>query len=423
MKSSKNDKKLDELIGRAITRERPKLDFDKWKDTHKKEIENFNLQSRQSSKPVGQFDLWRIIMKSRIAKLAIAAVIVFCAFAVLNFSSGPNITNVALADVTSHFSDVDYVHCYYFKSRGGNFIRHFEGWYSHGKFVLRGNAGDLTYDDGQTQQGFDVQGKRTFTGPSYFAKGQTLFEVFSGGLLSDENEQFKQQIPTNVGDDFLIYEFDPPAEALHSEWIENVSITVGRNSLLPVQMKVNEKGGDYDLIIFDYEASELPQEFFEPPTVGTANCGGKVLLDGEEVVLDIERAPGLKQAIVRLHSKYDGTSDHFPSDYIQSDRHEPKFCRAVTKRVCKNYKKKGGPIFRLEVTFLTDEGFRSGTNDLITLWLNEGPQCGVGSEDGEFDNWPDGKFRNVRFSPLLKSTDNDNTYIVEIRCWIKSQED
>ena len=423
MKTDKNDKMLDELIGLAITRERPKLDFDKWKDSHKKEIENFNMQSRQMSKPVVQFYFWRTIMKSKITKLTAAAVIIVGAFGVVNFLGGPNMTNVALADVTGHFSGVDYVHCYYFKSRGDNFIRHFEGWYSHGKFVLRGNAGDMTFDDGKTQQGFDEQGNRTFTGPSFFAKGQTLFEVFSGGLLSDENEQFKQQMPTNVGEDFLIYEFDPPAEEPHSEWIDNVSITVGRNSLLPVQMKVYDKSGDYDLIIFDYAASEKPPEFFESPEVAVPNAKEEVLLDGGEVVIDIEGSPGLKEAIVRLHNKYDGPSEKFPSDYIQSDRYEAGFIRAVTKRLRKNYKKKGGPIFRLEVAFITNEGYRSRTNDLITLWLNEAKQCGVGSEDGEFDNWPDGKFRNIRFSPMLKATDKNNTYIVEIRCWIKSKDD
>ena len=89
----------------------------------------------------------------------------------------------------------------------------------------------------------------------------------------------------------------------------------------------------------------------------------------------------------------------------------------------KKYEKKGGPIFRLEVSFVTDEGYRSGTNDIIVLRLNEAGQCGVGSASGGLDGWPDGKYRNIKFSPLLKSTDREDTYIVEISCWLRPEED
>ncbi|MHC4156247.1 MAG: hypothetical protein ACYST6_15190 [Planctomycetota bacterium] len=41
MKPSEHDKKLDELIGRAISRQRPKFDFDKWQKDHQKEIKDF----------------------------------------------------------------------------------------------------------------------------------------------------------------------------------------------------------------------------------------------------------------------------------------------------------------------------------------------------------------------------------------------
>jgi len=276
--------------------------------------------------------------------------------------------------------------------------------------VIRGNEGSMTYDDGQTSQSFDEHGRQTIKRPSLFAEGQTFLEWCSGGLLSDKNEQFSQQTPTNVGDDFLIYKFDPPPD--ESEWLESIFITVGRNSLLPVQMKVYAKGSDYDLMMFDYEAPERPPEFFESPTADAPNGRGKVLLDGEEVVIDIEGAPGLKQAIVRLYDKYDGPADQFPLDYVRSDRNDPEFCKVVSEGLRKEYKKKGGPIFRLDVSFVTDEGYRSSTSDLLALWLNEAQQCGVGHA------WPDGKYRNIRFWPLLKPTEKEDTYIVEIRCYL-----
>jgi hypothetical protein len=278
----------------------------------------------------------------------------------------------------------------------------------------------VTVVDSQTQQSFDEQGRRTGKKPSLFAEGKTFFELFSGGLLSDENEQLGGQMPTHVGDDFLIYEVDAPPDWNGSEWIENISVTVGKNSLLPVQMKVYEKDSDdYDLVMFDYEAAKKPPEFFEPPALASANGQSDLVLDGEEVLIDIEGSPGIKQAIVRLHSKYDGPAENFPLDYIHSTRLDPDFGRAVSEKLRKQYVKRGGPIFRLEVSFVTDEGHRSGTNDVIVLRLNETGGGGVGAAG---DEWPDGKYRNIKFSPMLKSTDRKDTYTVEMRCWLRPKE-
>jgi len=383
------------------------------------------LTAYRSEQKIEHRDIWRIIMKSKIAKLAAAAAIVAAVFWSLHLGGGPDLAKVALGEVTSRLAQVDYVHVYWLKSRGDTLFRQFEAWYAHGKLVRRGDKGGMTYDDGQTQQSFDERGRRVGKKSSLFAEGKTFFELFSADLLSDKNEQLNRQMPIKVGDDFLIYEVDPPPYWNGSEWLESISVTVGKNSLLPIQMKIFEKDSeDYDLVMFDYEASEKPPEFFVPPTVGAANCGGEVVLDAEEVVLNIEGAPGLKQAIVRLHDKYDGPSEQFPLDYIRGDQADKAgFYRAVSEKVRKDYEKKGGPIFTLDVSFVTDEGYRSGTNDIIVTRLNEAGKCGVGSESGGLDDWPDGKYRNVRFSPILKSTDKEDTYIVEIRCWLKPKED
>ncbi len=342
-------------------------------------------QKRQTK----HYVLGEYIMTSKITKLAAAAVIIIVVLLGVKFVGGPDIANVAWAEVTSRVAQVDYVHCYYFKSRGNDFIKHFEGWYGYGELVLRGVKGSMTYDDGQTQQTFDEHGRRIVKRTSFFAEGLTVFELFSGGLLSDKNEQFNQQTPTDVGDDFLIYKFAPSAR--DSDFVEGIFITVGKNSLLPVQIKVYHKDLDYDLIIFDYEAPQKPPEFFGPPAVASPNGSGEVLLDGEEVMIDIAGVPGLKTAIVCLHSKsFDDSSE---------------------------------PTFSLDVTFITEEGYRSGTNDIIRLKVGETMKCGTGSESGGLDNWPDGKYRNIKFSPLLKPTDGEDTYIVEILCWLRPEED
>jgi hypothetical protein len=409
---------IENVVEKMSFKAGPEMDRDLWAGT----LKATNEFHKTILAPTQQ-NIRRTIMKSRMTKLAAAAAVIIIAVlaGIHYFGGSTDLANIAWGEVIRRTAQVDNVHVYWLKSRGDVLFRQFEAWYAHGKLVMRGDKGGMSYDDARTRQSFDEQGRRTTKEPSFFAEGRTLFELFTAGLLSEKNEQFNEQTPINVGDDFLIYQFDPSGD--DSEWIESIFITVGKNSLLPVQVKVYHKDGDYDLVMFDYEAPEKPPEFFEPPAVEPPNGTGEVVLDGEEVTIDIEGAPGIKQAIVRLHDKYDGPSDQFPLDYIRSNRLAPDFCRAVSERVRKDYEERGGPIFRIEVSFVTDEGYRSGTNDIIVSRLNEAGQCGVGSESGDLDDWPDGKYRNIRFSPLLKPTDREDIHTVEIRCWLKPKED
>jgi len=78
MKAPKNNKKLDELISQTISREKPKFEFDKWKKAHQSEIQIFETQTiggkaLHSAEPP---NIWRIIMNSKITKLATVAVVI-----------------------------------------------------------------------------------------------------------------------------------------------------------------------------------------------------------------------------------------------------------------------------------------------------------------------------------------------------------
>ncbi len=373
---------------------------------------NAMSKSKQKTPVCDKPNVWRIIMKSKITKFATAAVIIIAVLIGINqFGGSVDGTNVAWADVSNHITQADYAHVYYFKCRDNVLKNDFEAWYDHGRMVMRGKRGGMSYDDGQVLQEFDENNRRVGKGPSYFfADGQTFFEVFTLGLLSHDNESFNEQVPANVGVDFLIYEFDPPVD---DDFLESVFITVGKYSLLPMQMKVYHKDGDYDLIMFDYEAPVKAIEFFESPLVEMPNVRGAVVLDGEEAIIDIEGTPGLKQAVVRLHGKYDGSVEQLPSNYR----------RRLPRSFRKQYKKKGGPIFKLDVYFITDEGYLSATNDFHVLWLNEAKQGGVGSENGGHDNWPDGKYRNIKYSPMLKSTEREGVYVIEMGCWLRPETD
>jgi len=330
----------------------------------------------------------RIIDNHRTARLAAAAIIIIAVLvAMSHLGDLPSGAGVVWGDVVSHIGGVDHVHMYYFKSRGRNFFRHFEGWHADGTTVQHVYNGDTVYDDGTKWQRFNEAGILVQRNESAWPDGKTFVEKFSVALLSDRGRQANKQVPTRVGDDFLIYTL--ASDPLDRRWTDNMSITVGRISLLPVQMKIPHGNGDYDLLIFDYEAPEKPAGFFEPPAITPANGVGELLLDGPEVMIDITGAPDLKAALLRLHSKsVDGS---------------------------------GEVSFSLSTTFITDDGFRSFTNEIEDFKLDEAKMCGTGGSTGPLgglENWPDGKYRNVRFSPWLKPTETEDRYIVEIRCRI-----
>ena len=97
--NAENNKKLDELILGAISRDKPKFDFDKWKANHKKEIQIYESQTAEQkvSRPVWIFEIGRTIMKSRISKIAAALVIIVSVVVVIHFLDSTE--SLAWADV------------------------------------------------------------------------------------------------------------------------------------------------------------------------------------------------------------------------------------------------------------------------------------------------------------------------------------
>jgi outer membrane lipoprotein-sorting protein len=98
MKSPEQDKKLDELISGAISRDEPQFDFDKWKAAHENEIRVYESQTADGrvSRSVQPFDIWRKIMRSPITKLSAAAAIIIAAIVGMFYFGGES---VVLADV------------------------------------------------------------------------------------------------------------------------------------------------------------------------------------------------------------------------------------------------------------------------------------------------------------------------------------
>ena len=79
MNSDRNNKKLDELISETISREKPHLDLDKWKEKHQKEIQIYKSQENSEKKPLATFEpnIWRIMSWRKVGYLA-AAFLLIC---------------------------------------------------------------------------------------------------------------------------------------------------------------------------------------------------------------------------------------------------------------------------------------------------------------------------------------------------------
>lgn len=76
MEPDKQNKKLDELISSAIHRKGLQPDFKTWKQKYQSQIQQIKSQTNKTQAPLSvKSNVWRKIMKSRITKLAAAAVI------------------------------------------------------------------------------------------------------------------------------------------------------------------------------------------------------------------------------------------------------------------------------------------------------------------------------------------------------------
>jgi len=348
------------------------------------------------------------IMRNKITKLAAAAVIIIAVILGINYIGGsPDGTSVAWANITRRLNDVDHVHFYEVENHENSFPSIREGWYAHGQLRSRSCGGYGSYggyqsfDNGKTYKIFDRHNNVTAIGKSDLSKHKTFFEAITEGILSLDFSQFNNKTPEFVSSDFLIYDFEPPTR--ESGWIEKISVTVGRNSLMPIQIKTYFKIEKWycvsHLLLFDYEEPEKPLEFFEPPTETKPPHGvGRVILGGDPVEIEVNNSPGIKKAIVRLHEKFDGPAKDLLIPYRE------------------RYEITGGPIYFMEMTFIIDEGYRSITAKRCPLWPNQGVKAALGG-----DNWPDGKHRNVRYTPVLKATDKDNEFILELSCWLRTK--
>ena len=111
MKQKNNKKTLGELISRAVGRKNLKFDFGKWKAQHQKEIQDFQVQIKHSGiNNPSLTNIWRIIMKSPVTKLAAAAVIIAAGALSINLWDKSIPTAYALEQTIEANHSIRYLH-------------------------------------------------------------------------------------------------------------------------------------------------------------------------------------------------------------------------------------------------------------------------------------------------------------------------
>jgi len=106
MKEHKDEKWLDEAISRATDLGRVKFDAEKWKEKY---ILNKSPKALQANfKPKPHYNIWRIIMESKVTRYSAAAVVALAAALVLfsPFSTSKN-GGIVLADVQQKVADIE----------------------------------------------------------------------------------------------------------------------------------------------------------------------------------------------------------------------------------------------------------------------------------------------------------------------------
>jgi len=185
-----------------------------------------------------------------------AALVLIAASAAIYFVLGNfNTSSVVWADVQNCLQRINFVHCY--NTRQSNT----EAWYINGIIYMKEDK-EITKDDGKIKLTYDLSGNllsqnASDIGDIILRESTTPFDLLTQGIFEYDSNDVLYKVPVYVGEDLLIYKFDAPKSM--QNWASGLTITAGRQSKLPVYMKIAPKNSSQhtDIYIFDYEPQEL----------------------------------------------------------------------------------------------------------------------------------------------------------------------
>ena len=246
MKAPKNDNKFDELISQNIGREKPKFDFDQWKSTHEKEIRIYKSQmsDEQTTRSARAFNICRIIMKSRITKLASAAVIVIAVLIGIHpFNDSLNGTTAAYAKVKEKIRNVPWIHI------------------SYTGYILD-EMGNKKTEEGELDTEIWYSFKSQIVIQKY-PKGLIKYQDYANQKVHTYNPVSKRIVITALSNTKFPLEADTPWS-----WLER-----NIQRMMPFGGEVTRKTGQYngqEVEVFEIVSTDTP---------GMASIRGKIFVD------------------------------------------------------------------------------------------------------------------------------------------------
>ncbi len=171
MNPNGNKKPLDELVSKTIAGKILEFDFKKWKEQHQMDIHKFKTNPRNHKAPSQTpINTWRIIMKSKITKLAAAAVIIIVIVtAISHLGVSIDGTSIAFGDMVEAMQEKPWVH--WQVTSGTTDESLIESWFCFERSLSAHKRADGTLlfndDREKNQHTYDPQ-----KGVIYFAYGQ-----------------------------------------------------------------------------------------------------------------------------------------------------------------------------------------------------------------------------------------------------------
>jgi hypothetical protein len=201
---------------------------------------------------------------SRIAAAACIAVLLLVSIFFVASRFDP--ASTAWASVHRNTTRVNFVSFYKFEFANSACIDNEQGWYKDGVVYTCSRENTYSRDDGSTKITYSADLSQKSTGKSEFPEINNLnqyrdfFDLLTLGFLRYNSDDIDTAVPVTCGEDFLVYEFR--ASDVYKDMFERIKITVGRNSRLPLMLKIIEDSAcdKYLLYIFDYTQRDLPDE-------------------------------------------------------------------------------------------------------------------------------------------------------------------
>jgi hypothetical protein len=222
---------------------------------------------------IGLGFLWRTIMKSRISKLAAAAVIIVAALIGINkFGSSISFTSVAWADVVEKFQSMAFFNAtIYIKENASKEPKQVEIWRnSRQKTRIRVDRQVLFAEAGEIVAGYDFNQRRKLSEEEYDENGlmiarkllderefslNTVLESIRGGKLEEMTPLINPD--AMISQDLLVFDIQ---SKISPEWLR---IWALRESRLPTRIRMWDPRNGECIDVFITYSMEQSEEFFD----------------------------------------------------------------------------------------------------------------------------------------------------------------